>query len=211
MEKLTEEGDALKEHTAPAYGSGIMIPKENWNHFQEWLIRCENIIFMIFGEKSVQYHRFKKIRESDNKAYDIYNQLRGLMRGCFKDVRDGFLTNQEFIIANEIFDSILEEAEEFIKQKKKDIGAILLRIVLEDSIRRIAKREGINNIDNITTSEVNDKLKNSDFFSKTIWRQNQVWLDIGNYASHGDFDKYTQDEVEKFHNGLTNFIITYFN
>jgi hypothetical protein len=39
---------------------------------------------------------------------------------------------------------------------------------------------------------------NSNYFIQTVWRQNQAWLDIGNEAAHGNFDKYDLAQVENF-------------
>ena len=139
------------------------------------------------------------------------HKIKGLLDGANEDLENGFLLGQEFIIANEVFDSVLEEAKFFIfEQKNKDIGAILLRIVLEDAIKRIAKKEDLE-IENKKVSVLNDELKTNGCFIQTIWRQNQAWLDIGNDAAHGNFDNYNLNQVKTFYQGLVNFLSSYFN
>jgi hypothetical protein len=188
-------------------------PEEIHDKIQGWLMKCENVISLVFGKKSIQVQRFldvlndTKISELDQKTY----RIKGLLDADLDDLKNGFLLGQEFIIANEVFDSVLEEAKFFIfEQKNKDIGAILLRIVLEDSIKRIGKKEGIDT-ETKKVSVINDELKTKNHFIQTVWRQNQAWLDIGNKAAHGDFSEYDLAQVENFYNGLVNFLASEFS
>jgi len=179
---------------------------------QKWLINAENILEIIFGKDSLQIKTFNNIRKNEKTKFaSKVHKIKGLLEGAKEDLEKGFLLGQEFIIANEVFDSVLEEAKFFIfEQKNKDIGAILLRIVLEDAIRRIAKREEIE-IGNKKVSVLNDELKSQNYFIQTTWRQNQAWLDIGNHAAHGKFENYDLNQVEIFYNGLVNFLSSHFN
>jgi hypothetical protein len=196
---------------------GDSYPESMYDKLQGWLMKGENILYIIFSEDSVQIKRFRHLRD-DLKEGNLANkikQIKGLLEACLDDLKNGFIQGQEFIIANEVFDSVLEEAEFYLKQQKnKDISAILLRIVIEDSLRRISNREGIVIIGedgkNKKAAVLNDELKGKDFYNQTTWRQIQVWLDIGNDAAHGNFEKYTYEQVSSFYEGLVNFITTYF-
>lgn len=212
--KEFEEEIFPKRISDPKYLGGVSYsyPEDLTNKLQAWLMKCENIIGIVFGQESSQVKRFLNSR--DSAEFDLYQklyQIKGLLEADLDDLENGFLLGQEFIIANEVFDSVLEEAKFFIyDQKNKDIGAILLRIVLEDSIKRIAKKEGIE-INGKKTSILNDELKSQSYFIQTTWRQNQAWLDIGNKAAHGNFDNYDLNQVENFYQGLVNFLSSNFN
>ena len=186
--------------------------KDDIDILEKWLTNVENILEIIFGKTSFQINNFIRIRSNkDIKFANRIHKIKGLLEGAKEDLEKGFLLGQEFIIANEVFDSVLEEAKFFIfEQKNKDIGAILLRIVLEDAIKRISKKEGIE-IGNKKVSILNDELKANSFFIQTVWRQNQAWLDIGNDAAHGNFDNYDLKSVESFYHGLVNFLSLNFN
>jgi hypothetical protein len=186
--------------------------KENLDLVQKWLINAENILEIVFGKDSLQLKTFDSIRKNEKTKFaNKVHKIKGLLEGAKEDIENGFLLGQEFIIANEVFDSVLEEAKFFIfEQKNKDIGAILLRIVLEAAIKRIAKKEGID-IEGKKISALNDELKMNNIFMQTIWRQNQAWLDIGNDAAHGNFKNYDLKQVENFHQGLVNFLSAHFN
>jgi hypothetical protein len=110
-------------------------------------------------------------------------------------LNNGFLVGHEFIIAGELFDSVLDEAKILNKAGHKDVAAVLARVVLEDSLKKIARREKINDEQKI--SRINDDLKSHNYYTQPMWRQIQAWLDIGNSAAHGKFDQYTSEDVQK--------------
>jgi len=49
-------------------------------------------------------------------------------------------------------------------------------------------------------------LKKLEIYSQPQWRLIQAWLDIGNSAAHGNFEKYTKDDVNNMINGIEQFI-----
>lgn len=221
MEKLIKEFDEqIYPKKQPGNWSGqYYYPHEMYGSLESWIMKAENVLCIIFSENSIQVKRLRTLMESAKKDGVTFglrlNQTRGLLEACLDDLKNGFIYGQEFVIANEVFDSLLEEAEFFLKkQKNKDISAILFRIVLEDALRRISNKEGISTTTddgkNKKASYLNDELKKKEFYNQTTWRQIQVWLDIGNDASHGNFDKYDYEQVFSFHEGLVNFITNYF-
>jgi len=218
IEELLEVYDqeiVPKKRLVRTYYSGdnyYQYKKDDLDILEKWLTNVENILEIIFGKTSFQINNFSRIRNNkDIKFANRLHKIKGLLEGGLEDMQNGFLLGQEFIIANEVFDSVLEEAKFFIfEQKNKDIGAILLRIVLEDAIKRIAKKENIEGQDK-KVAILNDELKSKNYFIQTVWRQNQAWLDIGNNAAHGKFENYDLNQVENFYNGLVNFLSSNFD
>jgi len=208
--KEFDEEVLLIRHEYTNFNSQICYeyPVESYPKLQGWFMKCESIIGLTFGVDSLQTKRFLALRDNlkESNIYNKANQIRGLIEADLNDIENGFILGQEFIIANEVFDSVLEEAKFFIfEQKNKDIGAILLRIVLEDAIKRIAKKEKLD-IEDKKISTLNEELKTKNYFIQTVWRQNQAWLDIGNKAAHGEFEEYNLVQVENFYNGLVGFL-----
>ena len=208
----------IHRRRSSSLSSDFYYPEEVHDKIQGWLIKAENILNIIFPKESVQVKRFNDLRQGikEGRVENRVFQIKGILEACLDDINNGFIFGQEFIIANEVFDSILEEAGFFLNtQKNKDIAAILLRIVLEDSLRRIAKREEINILQDDgkkrKTSSLNEDLKLKGIYNQTMWRQIQFWLDIGNDAAHGNFEKYTREQVTSFYDGITTFLGTYFN
>lgn len=85
----------------------------------------------------------------------------------------------------------------------KDDGAMLLRIVLEKTIQKIAQKSGVGILKSDGKGEkialLNDKLKGDGVFSKVEWEENKTYLAIGNHAAHGEYGEYDIEQVKNFH------------
>ncbi len=174
-----------------------------------WLIKVKNIIKIIFGESSIQFNELLKLTQIATYHSHEVNAIGGLLLGSLDDLESGFLIGHEFLLAGELFDYILEEAKYLNSNGYKDPAAVLARVVLEDSLRRIAKREGLNDKDK--SSKMNDDLKSKGIYPQPQWRLCQAWLDIGNAAAHGEFADYTKEDVLKMIEGIGQFMAKHFS
>lgn len=174
-----------------------------------WLIKIESIIETVFGNKSPHYKRFQQFTENNIHTKQQINSIKGLLIGSLDDLESGFLIGQEFLIAGEVFDSLLEEAKYLFKYGHDQAAAILGRVVLEDALKRLARLEQIN--DKQKASQINIELRKVGRYNLPQERFIQGWLDIGNHAAHGEFDKYTNDQVKDQIDSIDRFIAIEFN
>ncbi len=174
----------------------------------EWLIKSRNIIKITFGENSTHYTELHKLIESNVIRREDVDSVQGLLIGALDDFKNGFIVGQEFLIAGEIFDSVLEESKHLLNTGHKDAAAILGRVVTEDSLKRLSRREGLN--DNYKATRLNDELKKIGLYTQPQWRLIQVLLDLGNSAAHGNFNDYNDDEVNNMLHGIEMFFANYF-
>lgn len=174
-----------------------------------WLIKTKNIIDIIFGNTSIQFKRLEELTQNYNSfGLSQIRSIKGVLIGSLDDLNNGFLIGKEFLIAGEIFDSVLEEAKELLKTEHKDPAAMLGRVVLEDALKRLARQEGIN--DTLKASQINIELKKAGRYNLSQERLIQAWLDIGNYAAHGKFDQYSKEQVKDQIESIERFIATDF-
>ena len=141
-------------------------------------------------------------------SHNIYPII-GVLNGAPDDLQQGYLIGQEFLIAGDVFDSILEQAEELVHNKYKDPAAVLARVVIENTLRKLAKSESID--DTLKASAINDELKKKGRLTQPQWRYAQAWLDIGNAAAHGEFDKYALEDVSTMIQSIRQFIALEFH
>ncbi len=177
-----------------------------------WLTKSRNILEIALGTQSPHIRHFDAVIPKYgltyvNSSHEIHPFV-GVLSSALSDLENGYLLGQEFIIAGEVFDTILEQAKYFVQNNYKDPAAILGRVVLEDALKRIARSEGVN--EGQKASIINDELKRKGRFSQPQWRFIQGWLDIGNSAAHGKFDQYTQDDVVKMIDDVERFLINEF-
>jgi len=207
LEELVQEGGEVAKLEKPSgLGSEAYIQGEDKVALHAWLSKVENIITNVFGQNSAQFKHLQRLTSGHvGHSYDIY-PIVGLLKGAQNDLKNGFLIKQEFILAGEMFDSILEQAKYLNNNGYRDCAAVLARVVLEDALKRIAGEEGIDN--NKKASEINTELKKINRYPQPQWRLIEAWLDIGNAAAHGKFDQYSTDEVSKMIEGIYSFLAT---
>ena len=213
LRELIEEGGKVAKLEKPSSGgSRKYFHGEDKSLVISWLTKSRNILEITFGLQSPHIRHFDAVvpqygLDHVSSSHEVYPFV-GVLSGALSDLENGYLLGQEFFIAGEVFDSILEQAKHLIQNNYKDPAAVLARVVLEDALKRIARIEGVD--ENQKASVINDELKKKGRFSQPQWRFIQGWLDIGNSAAHGKFDQYTQDDVIKMIDDVERFLVNEF-
>ena len=153
------------------------------------LIKEKKIVYIFSESEEVDKTIFKGVKNFDveaipQKILNIYKQL----------VKQNISPK-----TNTIFLDLQKAKDVIFVNNDKDIGAQLLRNVLQQIIDSIAYAHGMNLNDFDTTSRLNDALKSKEIFSKVIWEENKTHLAIGNSASHSDYDEYDMKQVQNFY------------
>jgi len=160
-----------------------------------WLVKVENHIEAVFGRESAHYrHADRALDRYPEHSYQVHTIV-GILKGALSDLEGGYLIGQERLIAGVVFDSVLEEARHLVDAGFKDPAAVLVRVVVEDSLRRLSRDEQLD--DSGKAAALNIALREKGRYSKPQWRLVEVWLDIGNSAAHGRFDDYSKEEVRR--------------
>lgn len=210
--RLQELIDESKDVASLAKISGngfLTVPYiEDQASLNAWLIKIKNIIETTFGSTSPHFRTLQEITQKDINSTSQINAIKGLLIGSLDDLENGYLLGQEFLIAGEIFDSVLEEAKHILKNGYKDPAAVLARVVLEDALKRLARQEQLN--DKQKASQLNDELRKAGKYNQPQWRQIQSWLDVGNFAAHGKFGEYSEEQVTDLIEGIERFIANEF-
>ena len=210
IRELIEEGQAVAKLERPSGVRGVGSYIQDKVPLQAWLVKVNNILETVFGPQSPHMHHFQELAKDIRRvshSYDV-NSIVGVLTGALDDLEKGYLLGQEFLIAGEVFDSVLEQAKHLNQSGYKDPAAVLARVVLEDALKRIARGEGLD--DNQNASRLNDELKRIGKYPKPQWRRVQAWLDIGNAAAHGNFNEYNEGDVEGLIENIEQFLAAEF-
>lgn len=212
LSELIEEGQQVAKLEKPSRRVGRYIQGADKIKVQSWLTKVRSILLNVFGPKSPHYCQF-----DDNlphggvrnvgKSYEIYPII-GVLDGALDDLESGYLLNQEFLVAGEVFDSVINRARYLLENGYKDAAAILTRVVIEDALKRLTRSEGLD--DGKKASDMNTDLWKNGRSAQTQWRFIQVWLDIGNAAAHGRFNEYDKEKVKRMMDDLESFLATEF-
>jgi hypothetical protein len=210
--ELIEEGNGVASlERRSSYSSIEFIQDKDKIKLQAWLSKTTNIVEGTFGPQSPQFRHLRDLMPKGaghiEHSYEVY-PIVGMLSGALDDLENGFLLDQETLISGDVFDSVLEQAGELNRLAYKDPAAVLVRVVLEGALRRLAAVRGIETSQK--ASLLNDALKQAAVYAQPQWRLIQAFLDIGNAAAHGKFNEYTQDDVSNAINGVTQFLALYF-
>jgi hypothetical protein len=175
-----------------------------------WSSKAQNIIQIVFGAKSNQYDQFLKLTDKHHgvTAFNV-NRLVGLLEGSLDDLEHGFLIDQAFIVALEVFDAVIHQAKQLNNAGYKDPAAALGLVVLEDAIKRLAINTG--HADPMAkTTILNDRMHAAGVYPQPQFRLIASRLAIGASAAKGEFDAYTSDDVKNMLEDIERFLTAYF-
>jgi len=176
-----------------------VLPDELLPRYKQWHLSCTNLLGVVFGAQSRFYREFE---DSERVALQV-----AVLKSALDEFEGGFV--RPLIIAD-IFDSILDQAEELLTKGYYHAAAILGRVALEQTLREMADRHNVPQANNPKTkaSVLNQGLWKEGVYEQPMWRQVDAWLDIGNAAAHGNWDKYGIDQVRGMLDGIRLFIAT---
>lgn len=202
IKALIEESREIAALEKPSRHGGSYI--QDRTRLNAWLVKIKNIVEVAFGQDSPHYRQMLE-RTSHYIEYASQVQaIEGLLIGALDDLEGGFLVGQEFLVAGEVFDSVLEEAKHLSQSGYKDPAAVLARVVLEDALERIARSMGVD--ENQRASQINDELRKLGRYPQSQWRLIQAWLDTGNAAAHGRFDEYSGEDIQRLIEDIERFL-----
>jgi len=212
LRELIIEGQTVAKLERPSPHTGAYFQGQDKVRVQEWLTKTRNVLETTFGSQGPHYRHFEEVLpklgvRAVEHSYDVY-PIVGVLAAALDDLQKGYLLGQEFLIAGEVFDSVLEQAKQLLRSGYKDPAAVLARVVIEDALKRLARCEGIE--ESLKASAINDELRRRGKYPQSQWRFIQGWLDIGNAAAHGKFTEYAENDVTSVIEGVERFLATEF-
>ncbi len=216
----TKEGEMMININAKKYidrlknirdeGCGIASLENSFSYIEEtdrieaWLISAENIISKLFDLHSIQYRAYRKASMGHIESASQILSIKGVLDGIIADIEGGYIEGLVTEITINILSDILYQAKELLREGLKDVAAIYGRISLEKNLKELAEKNNI--ASNQRANKINDDLRNKNIYTQIRWREIQVWLDIGNKSAHGEFNDYTNNDVENMLDGVERFI-----
>jgi hypothetical protein len=108
-----------------------------------------------------------------------------------------------------MFSDFLDMAHHLISNGYKDAAAVISGSVLEQHLRKICDKNNIA----ISAGDkpkkadgLNAELAGAGAISKLDQKQITAWLGLRNHAAHGEYEKYSIEEVRIMSQGIMNFM-----
>lgn len=160
-------------------------------------------------------------RKHAEEAYTKYGRdneyiitiLTGVLRALRADYEAGRLRSLAELIHADLFSDFIEMAAYLHSEGYKDAAAVICGSVLEGHLRRLCDKLQIAtagpNGRPKKADTLNSELAGNAAYSKLEQKNVTAWLGLRNYAAHGEYDRYTADQVALLLEGVRGFIGRY--
>lgn len=193
--KLIKEGASLSKGNE--YGQTL--GSTHISSCKGWLASADHVVSLVSPSPISPYRNAISsiLIEAKCAGYTIHNSvgdLTAVLERLANDIQAGLLETVANQTRVETFDDMLDHAEEYKKKNMKEGAGVLASAVFEDTIRRIAR---INNIQDIGTKldELISALS-KETLTSIVAKRCRASADIRNKALHANWDEFTMQDVE---------------
>lgn len=204
LQQLIEKGRQARSNyisSPPGTAGGSHV---DYIFFNEWKNSSENLIIRVTGDNS---HYHKNFVESVKNPWISHTEAGvGVLVALKSDIESGFLTNVRELVMAEVFTDFLDMAKHLLDVGYKDSAASLTGAVLEDGLRKMSQKNGVQVKGSDDIAALNTKLADKEIYNRLIQKQIQAWKAIRDSADHGKFSEYKKEDVWAMLQGVQRFL-----
>ncbi|MCH8027331.1 MAG: hypothetical protein IID63_04330 [candidate division Zixibacteria bacterium] len=131
--------------------------------------------------------------------------MAGILDSLEQEWEWGFLGHMEYVYVAETFDQFLDIAQDYHKANKKIESAVLASAVLEDTIKKICKKNKID-VKSKTLDPLVDELVKRNVVTTVKAKRIKSHTAIRNHALHADWDEFDIEDVGSMIKGIRELI-----
>jgi len=182
---------------------------------QALVTRAVASIHRITGDQSPYSKEVERSMKAMPQLHEHTTSIMGVAKGLLEDMEAGYTKSLVEIVHADLFSDFLEMAEHLRASGYKDAAAVLAGSTVESHLRELCRKAGIA-VDNTNGSggkapkkadTMNADLAGAGVYSKLDQKSVTAWLDLRNKAAHGDYGKYTDDQVAILISSVRDFIV----
>lgn len=178
------------------------------NLLLNWKVKVRSLLSKACGEESQHFQQFEKNESVRlySTNYDTFKSLKAIFLAAKEDFEGGYLSSTRMLVHAEVFDSELEQANELLSHGYSTAAAVIAGVVLETALRELCNKQDIlhGKLDKMNTD-----LAKAGVYTKLVQKQITALADIRNNAAHGNFNKFTVQDVTNMIRDVRNFLATY--
>ena len=154
------------------------------------------------------------VQDYENNPPVLMGRLGGVLQALRNDYDDGSMQSLQELIHADLFSDFLDMAEHLLEQGYKDAAAVMAGSVLEEHLRKLCTKNGIDTT--FKTAQQDTKPKkldtmNADLAKNKVYNQNDQKLVVAraairNSAAHGQYNDYSPEKVDLMIRGLRSFL-----
>lgn len=181
---------------------------------QALVMRAMASIQRIGGKESSYSKEAERLLQSMPLLHYHTSSILGVVKGLLDDITAGYTKSLVEIVHGDIFSDFLEMAEYLCESSYKDAAAVVAGSTLESHLRELCNKAGVP-VDAVKGSgatapkkadSMNSDLVAAGVYTKLDQKSVTAWLDLRNKAAHGEYAKYSQEQVALLISGVRNFI-----
>lgn len=175
--------------------------------------RAEAAVQKICRDNSPYLERVEAILSDHSDIRYKSELIIGILIALKGDLEDGYLHSFPELVRGEMFEDFIEMAEHLLQEGYKDAAAVIGGSSLESHLRQLSNKHGVpldytaadGSIKHKRAEQLNQELgKNA--YSLFDQKQITAWLDLRNNAAHGQYSKYSLDQVARLIEWVRDFI-----
>jgi len=205
--RLINEGDTiLKKY---GWSNGVRGSHPSDLEYNKWYSSAKNLIGKACSEQGIHYKQIEDIYTL-NKGNSYYMPgCLGVLESAYEDFKLDLLEDTKAIITAEVFTDFIEQAEYLLSENYKLPAAVLMRGVLEDSLRTLCKKAQIVLSDKPKLDWMNTELIKARIYNTNVQKQVTAWAGIGNSAAHMKIDEFSETDIKNMISGIISFNATF--
>lgn len=167
--------------------------------FLKWISSAVNLVNMIDQSNGIFISECKKVQQDATIGHSgipsyLFHAIYAVLKGAHDEWQRGLLRKIEYIIVAETFDDFLDHAEYYHKGNKKIESSILASAVLEDTIKKIARKNGIDSKGKSLESLI-DELTKAEVLTPVKAKRIKSYSAVRNHALHAEWDNIDIQDV----------------
>jgi hypothetical protein len=165
-----------------------------------------NLLARLTSEESFYVRELLGLSHSGPQVYPT--AVKGILEAALTDYTQGFMADNKLLVSAEVFADFLVQAEILLDNDYKDAAAVVIRAVLEDSLRRVCDANRIQADTRDGVHQLAEKLLKANVLTKVQFKEIEAKKEVGNAAAHGRFGDYEKDDVLRFHEFVQRLLAT---
>jgi len=162
--------------------------------YEALITECYELLAHIHsgGHPSIQ----RTIHAINNASLYSLEQVEGILQGTKTNLEAGLLDDLMSKILIDLKADFLDTAQQLIEEGQKDPAAVLTCVVLEDSLKRLAQKHGIEGLANKEMSVVAGSLLTKGVIEKTTNQSIQSFKALRNAALHAQWTEVSVESLK---------------
>lgn len=160
----------------------------------------------------------RQIQEIDKTCKDLdlqytATQLFGVVDALRTDIAAGYIRSVQELVHGTLFTDFLKMSQHLLEEGYKDAAAVIAGSSLEAHLRQMCFKHNMDVVVSTNSGSkpkkaerMNTDLSKTGAFSGLDQKNVTAWLDLRNKAAHGEYAKYTKEQVDLMVSGIQDFI-----